>query len=39
MEAGRRACEEPADRGVRPERAKQLDVPVADVEQHRLDPL
>ena len=31
--------DEPADRGVGPQRAKQLDVPVADLEQQRLHPL
>ena len=33
------ALEELADRGLGPERAQQLDVAVADVEQNRLDPL
>ena len=33
------AGKEPADCGVGPERRQQLDVPVADVEQDRLDAL
>src|SRR5512139_109565 len=39
VQAGSSLLEELADGSVRPERPQQLDVPVADVEQHRLDAL
>jgi hypothetical protein len=39
MEAGALAGEELADRGVLAERAEELDVTVADVEQNRFDAL